>query len=243
MIASAPAFTRTASVDSTQRRSGGTPVRRGGCPSRGSRRECAIARRTVTCARPLTLAACSGGGEDPPPDVENPPAGPVVPGRPRHLVQLLRAGRRVERPRTGRGRPGRLERSSTARATASRPGSRRTRRASPTASGQAATCPAPAGRTSRPIAAANGFYPKIAIDPGGHALAVWYELAPALPIGTGYSVSGNRYTVGNGWTASERIGEYGDLIGTNMPNLAMDPNGDAFAIWTRAGEVWVNRFE
>lgn len=35
----------------------------------------------------------------------------------------------------------------------------------------------------------------------------------------------------------------GVRIGTAMPNLAVDPSGDAFAIWTRAGEVRVNRFE
>jgi hypothetical protein len=87
------------------------------------------------------------------------------------------------------------------------------------------------------------FYPKVAFDPGGNALAVWFELDVALPIGTGWSVWSNRYTNGSGWTAAEQIGSSGDLIGTDMPNLAIDPNGNAFAIWTRATEVRVNRFE
>ena len=93
------------------------------------------------------------------------------------------------------------------------------------------------------LGAGPAFYPKVAFDPSGNALAVWFELDLALPIGTGYSVWGNRYTLDNGWTASERISDYGGLIGTFMPNLAVDTNGDAFAAWTRAGQVWVNRFE
>ena len=93
------------------------------------------------------------------------------------------------------------------------------------------------------ISHGDSFYPEIAIDASGHALAVWFELDQALPIGTGYAVWSNRYTAGNGWTAAERIGSDGGLIGTFTPNIAVDPgNGDAFAIWTRGGEVWVNQF-
>jgi hypothetical protein len=56
-------------------------------------------------------------------------------------------------------------------------------------------------------------------------------------------VWGNRYTSGSGWTSAEQIGSYGGLIGTFTPNVAIDPTGDAFTIWIRAGEVRVNRFE
>jgi hypothetical protein len=95
----------------------------------------------------------------------------------------------------------------------------------------------------QPISNGDVFYPKIAFDASGHALAVWYELDLSLPSATGYSVWGNRYTAGTGWTSSEQIGSNGGLIGTFMPNLAIDANGDAFAIWTRSAEVRVNRFE
>lgn len=69
-----------------------------------------------------------------------------------------------------------------------------------------------------------------------------YELDLSLPPATGYSVWGNRYTAGSGWTSSEQIGSNGGFIGTFMPNLAIDPSGDAFTIWTRSAEVRVNRF-
>jgi hypothetical protein len=41
----------------------------------------------------------------------------------------------------------------------------------------------------------------------------------------------------------EQVGSGGGPIGTSMPSLAIGPNGEAFAIWTRGGEVRVNRFE
>jgi hypothetical protein len=97
--------------------------------------------------------------------------------------------------------------------------------------------------TPRSISSGEVFHPKIAFDASGHALAVWYELDLSLPSATGYSVRGNRYTAGSGWTSSEQIGSNGSLIGTFMPNLAIDASGDAFAIWTRSAEVRVNRFE
>lgn len=89
----------------------------------------------------------------------------------------------------------------------------------------------------------DAFYPKIAFDASGHALAVWFELDLALPLASAYSVWGNRYTNGSGWTSAEQIGSNGGRIGGFMPNLAIDPSGDAFAVWTRAAEVRVNRFE
>ncbi len=94
-----------------------------------------------------------------------------------------------------------------------------------------------------PISSINAFHPKIAIDASGNALATWYELDLSLPIADAFSVWGNRYVNGDGWTAAERIGSYGELIGTSMPNLAIDAAGDAFTIWTRGTEVRVNRFE
>lgn len=101
------------------------------------------------------------------------------------------------------------------------------------------------GGWSTPQAIGNrtAFWPKVALDASGHAIAVWYELDLALPLADAYSVWGNRFTVENGWTAAEQVGSNGGLIGAGMPNVAVDPSGDAFAIWTRGGEVRVNRFE
>jgi hypothetical protein len=56
-------------------------------------------------------------------------------------------------------------------------------------------------------------------------------------------VAGHGYIAGSGWTSAEQIGSNGSLIGTFMPNVAIERSGDAFAIWTRAGEIQMNRFE
>ena len=87
------------------------------------------------------------------------------------------------------------------------------------------------------ISTGHVFYPKVAMNSDGNALAAWFEL-----IGTGYSVWSNRYTQNLGWRFPEQIGSSGGLIGTAMPNLAFGPQGEAFAIWTRGGEVRVNNF-
>ncbi|HLU07932.1 MAG TPA: Ig-like domain-containing protein [Woeseiaceae bacterium] len=95
----------------------------------------------------------------------------------------------------------------------------------------------------RAIGHRTAFWPKVALDASGNAIAAWYEIDLNLPPSDAYSVWGNRFTVDNGWTAPEQIGSNGGLIGTGMPNIAVDPSGDAFAAWTRSGEVRVNRFE
>lgn len=87
------------------------------------------------------------------------------------------------------------------------------------------------------------FYPKVVLMPGGHALAAWTELDTSVPPGTGYTIQSNRYTSGAGWGPPGPISSSGGLIGTGMPSLSVGPNGEAFAIWTRGGEVRVNRFE
>ena len=97
--------------------------------------------------------------------------------------------------------------------------------------------------TPQAIGNRTAFDPKIAVDPTGHAVAVWQEIDPALPFADASAVWGNRYTIDNGWTSAERIGSYGQQIGIDTPNVAVDRSGDAFAIWTRSGDVHVNRFE
>lgn len=96
---------------------------------------------------------------------------------------------------------------------------------------------------AEPVGNLTAFYPKIEFDASGHGLAIWFELDLTRASSDGYSVWGNRYTNGAGWTSAEQIGSNGGLIGSYMPRLAIDPNGDAFAIWARGDEVRVNRFE
>ncbi len=87
------------------------------------------------------------------------------------------------------------------------------------------------------ISTGNVFYPKVAISSDGNALAAWFELDAGS-----YSIWSNRYTLDIGWRFPEQIGSSGGLIGTLMPELAFGPQGEAFAIWTRGGEVRVNNF-
>jgi hypothetical protein len=94
-----------------------------------------------------------------------------------------------------------------------------------------------------PVSTGDAFYPKVGYDAGGHALAVWYEIEVTRAPNDAFSVWGNRFIAGQGWSSPARISDYGSLIGTYMPSLAVSPNGDAMAVWTRSGEVRVNAFE
>jgi hypothetical protein len=94
-----------------------------------------------------------------------------------------------------------------------------------------------------PVSAQDVFYPKAAPTSGGNVLAVWTELDLRQPPSSAYSVWANGHSSGGGWGTPTQIGSYGGQIGTGMPNLAVGPAGEAIAIWTRGGEVRVNRFE
>lgn len=72
---------------------------------------------------------------------------------------------------------------------------------------------------------------------------MWFETDLARATSDGFSVWGNRFIAASGWASPARISDYGGLISTFTPNLAVAPNGDAMAIWTRAGEVRVNTFD
>lgn len=82
---------------------------------------------------------------------------------------------------------------------------------------------------------------RVAIDPSGVAVSVWTQFD-----GTGESVWANRSTPNGGWGTAERIRT--DDGGTvSHPRVAMDPSGDAVAVWTAFGEasrgIWSNRLE
>src|SRR5690606_13295830 len=99
--------------------------------------------------------------------------------------------------------------------------------------------------TPEPIGTSgDAFYPDIALDPTGNALAVWFELD--LSVGpAACRVWSNRYTANEGWTSAEPISKHGDLIGTFEPKIKIDENGEALAIWSRGvgAEVFISRFE
>jgi len=99
--------------------------------------------------------------------------------------------------------------------------------------------------TPEPIGTSgSAFYPDIAFDPSGNALAVWFKLDLSVAPDA-FQVWSNRYTADEGWTSAEAISQYGNIIGTFEPEIWIDQNGDALAIWSRGvgQEVLINRFE
>ena len=89
--------------------------------------------------------------------------------------------------------------------------------------------------------------PQVAVDPDGNATAVWNQSD-----GTVTNIWANRYTPGGGWGAAEPI-ETNDVGFPLAPQVGMDDNGNAVAVWTRkvfvlAGsvrqrrDIWANRY-
>ena len=83
--------------------------------------------------------------------------------------------------------------------------------------------------------------PEVAVDPTGNAVAVWEQSD-----GTRTNIWANQYVAGMGWAAAELI-ESEDLGDAQRPRIAVDPDGDAIAVWyqndgTRLN-VWANRLE
>jgi len=82
---------------------------------------------------------------------------------------------------------------------------------------------------------------RVAMDASGNAIAVWRESD-----NTRYSLWTNRYVVGSGWNATAMLLETdnGEVFDKEV---AVDSDGNAFAIWTQFDgantNVWVSRFE
>jgi len=82
--------------------------------------------------------------------------------------------------------------------------------------------------------------PRVAMDPDGNAIAVWHQSD-----GTRAHIWANRYTSGVGWLNAGQI-EHNDAGEARLPQIAMDPAGNAIAVWhqsdgTRFG-VWAARY-
>ena len=104
------------------------------------------------------------------------------------------------------------------------------------------------GRIEHNDQGSNG-YPKVAMDPQGNATAVWPQWS-----GTRENVWSNRFTPADGWGAAERI-EANTEHDAWGPQVAMDPQGNAMAVWASGVTVeqedtieifkygiWANRF-
>jgi uncharacterized membrane-anchored protein len=82
--------------------------------------------------------------------------------------------------------------------------------------------------------------PQVAVDPNGNAVAVWNQSD-----GTRLNIWANRFTVATGWGVAELI-ENEDAASASAPQVAVDPNGNAVAVWNQSDEarpsIWANRF-
>lgn len=78
------------------------------------------------------------------------------------------------------------------------------------------------------------FFPQIAVDPSGNATAVWYQWD-----GARNNVWTNRYTPSAGWGAAELL-ETDNAASAGSPQIAVDPLGNATAIWTQSDGSSIN---
>ncbi len=87
--------------------------------------------------------------------------------------------------------------------------------------------------------------PRLAMDPAGNATVVWSQFR-----GTGIrDIWSNRYVANAGWGRAELV-EANDAGAANDPWVAMDPAGNAIAVWNQADstnsqpryDIWANRW-
>jgi len=88
----------------------------------------------------------------------------------------------------------------------------------------------------------NAFFPQVAADAEGNAIAVWQQQTD----GTRFDVWSNRYLASTRkWGDAERI-EHEDAGDAEKPQVAMDGNGNAIAVWVQSGRgragIWSNRY-
>ncbi|MGA1820950.1 MAG: hypothetical protein ACMUIG_00325, partial [Thermoplasmatota archaeon] len=85
----------------------------------------------------------------------------------------------------------------------------------------------------------NAYDPQVAIDPKGNAVVVWYQID-----GLHVNILSNRYTAGVGWGTAQLI-ENNDDGNAVYPHVAVDPTGNATAVWIQQGGlgfIWSNRY-
>ncbi|MCW8966051.1 MAG: hypothetical protein OQK82_05105, partial [Candidatus Pacearchaeota archaeon] len=89
----------------------------------------------------------------------------------------------------------------------------------------------------------NAYYPQVAINDNGNAMAVWEQFD-----GVSHNVWANHYDSQSGWGTAERIENNSqDRKVYFHPEVMMDKNGNAIAVWqkTSAGvvSIWANRYD
>jgi hypothetical protein len=79
------------------------------------------------------------------------------------------------------------------------------------------------------------FSPSVGFDASGNAVAVWMQSGIA-----GSNAASARWLPGSGWTATEVIETGNDAV--SEPQVAVNANGAAAAVWLQNGRVWSNRY-
>ncbi|WP_196812960.1 Ig-like domain-containing protein [Cupriavidus sp. WS] len=77
-------------------------------------------------------------------------------------------------------------------------------------------------------------YPQVVMDAAGNALTVWYQYD-----GFRYNIWSNRYTAGAGWGTAQLI-ETDNAGSAAYPQIAMDTNGNALAVWQQSDGLHTN---
>jgi hypothetical protein len=81
---------------------------------------------------------------------------------------------------------------------------------------------------------------QVAMDPNGNAVSVWSQSD-----GTRTNIWANRYTPAGGWGTAELI-ETDNSGYASGPHVAMDPDGNAVAVWAQSDgtrtNIWTNRY-
>ena len=84
-------------------------------------------------------------------------------------------------------------------------------------------------------------HPRVDVDASGNALAVWSQSD-----GTRYNIWANRYDAVTGWGTATLI-ETDDTGDAWLPNVAVDANGNALAVWSQYDatrlNIWANRYD
>ncbi len=84
----------------------------------------------------------------------------------------------------------------------------------------------------------NAYYPRIAVDSSGNAVAVWVQNDEIN------SICANRYVAGIGWQTAALVASAGNA---SDPRVAVDPSGNAIAVWEQDNgiqeNIWANRYD
>jgi hypothetical protein len=91
--------------------------------------------------------------------------------------------------------------------------------------------------------AGNAYYPQVAMDRDGNAMAVWQQSDGTIPVR--YDIWANRYDRDAGWGQAELV-EWDNAGSAIVPQVAMDRDGNAMAVWQQSDgtghNIMANRY-